>query len=347
MKKVFKYALIIVIALVLFGFTCQFIISIIDDISYPPPGKLVDVGGYRLHINCMGTNKKGLPTVILDAGLGGFSLDWAQVQPEVAKFTRVCSYDRAGYGWSEESPHPRTSKYIITELHELLMRSQEHAPFIMVGHSFGGINARLFAHEYPKSVAGIILIDSSHEDQSDRLPKPPYEFLSLLSLQKYVTTRPWLASIAVASGLPSLILQTQARKFLPHHVANEIRDTYLAKISTRNFLRTWSLEGIHFDESLHQLKAKADAAHVPEFGDMPLYVISAGRPEHWQGMSAAWQQWAEMNYAAWQVLQKDLVTKSNKAKHVVAEKSGHMIPLDQPDIIVAQVKQMVDVLVVD
>lgn len=347
MRKIFKYVLTGVLALIILGFACQFIFTVIDDLSYPPSGKLVDMGGYRLHIHCMGKSETGLPTVILDAGLGGFSLDWVEVQPEVAKFARVCSYDRAGYGFSDESPHQRTSKYIITELRDLLIRSKEQAPFIMVGHSFGGINTRLFAHAYPENVAGIILIDSSHEDQGDRLPEPPYEFLSLLSLQKFVTERPWLAGIAGSSGLSRLILQTQAPKYLPVHVQKEIRDAYLAKISSSKFIKSLSLEKIHFDESLLQLKAKAEFAHVPELDDKPLYVISAGKPEYWEGMSAAWQRWAEMNFAVWQALQKDLVTKSSNVKHIVAAKSGHMIPRDQPDIIIAQIKQMFDALVVE
>ena len=105
---------LVLAGLLLLGLISQAVANAVDAARYPAPGKLVDIGGYQLHINCTGT---GSPTVILDAGLGGSSLDWSKVQPDVARFTRVCSYDRAGYGWSQTGPGPRTSQQIVTELH--------------------------------------------------------------------------------------------------------------------------------------------------------------------------------------------------------------------------------------
>src|SRR6185437_3838481 len=127
----------------LYGLSFQAIASAVDAAHYPAPGKLVDIGGYKLHINCTGT---GSPTVILDAGLGGTSLDWSKVQPAVAHFTRVCSYDRAGYGWSESGPGLRTSQQIVKELHLLLAHAQINGPYVLVGHSAGGLNMRLYAY---------------------------------------------------------------------------------------------------------------------------------------------------------------------------------------------------------
>ena len=150
------------VGLLLLGLSYQAIASALDASHYPPPGKLVDVGGYRLHINCTGT---GSPTVILDAGLGGTSLDWSKIQPAVARFTRVCSYDRAGYGWSESGPGPRTSQQIVKELHLLLAHAQINGPYVLVGHSVGGLNMRLYAYRYPAEVAGMVLLDSTDEHQ--------------------------------------------------------------------------------------------------------------------------------------------------------------------------------------
>ena len=130
--------------------------------SSPAPGLMVRVGDHRLHLYCSG---RGEPTVILDSGLGGNSLDWVSVQPGVAEYTRVCTYDRAGYGWSELGPLPRTSKRIAEELHTLLERAGVAGPYVLVGHSFGGYNVRLFASHYPEKTAGVILLDSAHEDQ--------------------------------------------------------------------------------------------------------------------------------------------------------------------------------------
>jgi pimeloyl-ACP methyl ester carboxylesterase len=154
--------------LVLAGIVYQAIASARDAQRYPPLGRLIDVVGYRLHINSTG---EGTPAVVLDAGVCDCSLNWCLVQPEVAKFTRVCSYDRAGMGWSDAGPSPRTSEVIVRELHTLLTNAGIAGPYVLVGHSFGGYNVRLFAHDYPEEVVGLVLVDSAHEDQWPMLPE--------------------------------------------------------------------------------------------------------------------------------------------------------------------------------
>jgi pimeloyl-ACP methyl ester carboxylesterase len=126
-----------------------------------PPGKLIDLGGYRLHLNC--TGNKG-PTVVLIAGAGDFSFDWSLVQPNIAQFARVCSYDRAGFAWSDPGPIPRTMKQEAFELHTMLRAAHIKGPYILVGHSIGGLVTRVYARQYSQEVAGILLIDSLHED---------------------------------------------------------------------------------------------------------------------------------------------------------------------------------------
>jgi alpha-beta hydrolase superfamily lysophospholipase len=113
-----------------------------DTISSPPlapPGRLIDLGGWRLHLNCAGEGRTAQATVILEAGAGDFSLDWSLVQPSVARFARVCSYDRAGSAWSDLGPRPRTMHQIVSELHTLLEKAGERPPYVMVGHSYGGV----------------------------------------------------------------------------------------------------------------------------------------------------------------------------------------------------------------
>ncbi len=124
-------------------------------------GKLVDVGGHRLYLDCTG---EGSPTVILDAGMGGASDSWSRIQPEIAKFTRVCSYDRANTGQSDSVPKPRTIEQIVDDLHNLLTNAKVPAPYVLVGHSFGGMNVRMYADKYPANAAGMVLVDSSLED---------------------------------------------------------------------------------------------------------------------------------------------------------------------------------------
>ena len=127
-----------------------------DAKTYPPPGQLVDVGGYRLHLNCTGS-----PTVVIESGMGDWSASWSGwVQPEVAKTTRVCTYDRAGAGWSESGSRPPTVEQFAKELHTLLQNADIPGPYVLVGHSLGGFTVRVFVHEYAADVAGVVLIES-------------------------------------------------------------------------------------------------------------------------------------------------------------------------------------------
>src|ERR671916_388334 len=137
--------------------------------AYPPPGEMVDVGGYSLHINCVG---QGSPTVVLDAGSGAMSASWVLVQREVSDTTRVCAYDRAGMGWSEMGPEPRDARQISGELHTLLSKAGIEGPYVLVGHSFGGLYMQTYAARYPDEVAGVALVDSSTEpDQFSQRPE--------------------------------------------------------------------------------------------------------------------------------------------------------------------------------
>lgn len=126
-----------------------------------PTGQLVDIGGYRLHLYCIG---RGTPTIVLIPGAGDYSFDWALVQPALSKQTRTCSYDRAGYAWSDLGPNPRTMRQEAAELRRLLEKAGIRGPVLLVGHSLGGLIARVYAREYPDAVTGIALVDATSED---------------------------------------------------------------------------------------------------------------------------------------------------------------------------------------
>jgi pimeloyl-ACP methyl ester carboxylesterase len=159
------------------GATYQWIATRKELAATPPPGHLVDIGGYRLHLWCTGD---GAPAVILDTGLGGSSAGRGFVQPDVARFTRVCSYDRAGMGYSDPGPSPRTARRIASELAELLVRSGLGGPVVLVGASIAGFDVRVFASDHPERVAGLVLVDASHEDQAHEVPQLA-RFVPLLS----------------------------------------------------------------------------------------------------------------------------------------------------------------------
>ena len=149
------------------GATYQWLATRQELAATPPPGQLVDIGGYRLHLWCTGD---GAPAVILDTGLGGSSADWGFVQPEVARFTRVCSYDRAGMGYSDPGPSPRTARRIASELATLLVHGGIAGPVVLVGASIAGLEVRVFASDHPERAAGLVLVDASHEDQAHEVP---------------------------------------------------------------------------------------------------------------------------------------------------------------------------------
>jgi pimeloyl-ACP methyl ester carboxylesterase len=150
---------IVVITILILGFVYQMIATEVDRHNFPPPGILVDVDGHKMHILCIGN---GSPTVILEAGGFSFSSEWNWVQQQLASSNRVCAYDRAGNGWSEPGPAPRTAQQIVGELHTLLTKANIPGPYVLVGHSFGGILNRVYAAQYPGEVLGIVLVDTAY-----------------------------------------------------------------------------------------------------------------------------------------------------------------------------------------
>jgi pimeloyl-ACP methyl ester carboxylesterase len=231
-----------------------------DARDYPPPGQLVDVGGYRLHINCTGT---GSPTVVIEAGLGDWSTGWGYVQPEVAKTTRVCTYDRAGWGWSEPGPQPRDASQFAKELHTLLQKANIPGPYVMVGHSLGGLPVRLFVHDYPSEVAGVVLIDSMFPGQS------------MFATPSIVTSAiPLLARFGIARLLVK-----------PLGLINYVPPSEKAYLS--KYVRPQSAQTL-VDEIQGIPDSFAQAGAVSTFGDLPLIVLTAGLDQQpgWQAGQA-------------------------------------------------------------
>ncbi len=167
LRIIVRSLLAVIILLAVAGFLYENISEARDNRVNPMPGQLVDIGGHRMHIHCTG---QGTPTVILDSGLGDSYLSWQKVQPQIAQFTRVCSYDRAGLGYSDSSPRHRTSKDIAEELHTLLHNAGIPSHYILVGHSMGGYDVRLYASLYRNEVVGMVLVDASHPEQQKRFP---------------------------------------------------------------------------------------------------------------------------------------------------------------------------------
>ncbi|MEI8301605.1 MAG: alpha/beta hydrolase, partial [Chlamydiota bacterium] len=287
------------------------------------------------HIHSEG---KGGPPVILDAGGGCSSLDWALVQPELAKLTKVCSYDRAGYGWSEESSKSATSQNAVEDLHTLLQKAKIPTPYILVGHSFGGLNMRLYASYYPDEVAGMVLVESSHEELLDRTPLAP----QLNWVQRIFTNQKvWIWACRL--GLVRLTMPMQLHKVIQGWSC-EAKNVYCAKNSTVKAVKAKFAEA-SMDVQKQSMEQLKDAKGL--LGDKPLIVMTAKSLLTTAEMSSFPQELKEYMTAvtkAHEGWQKDLVSKSTQGKQIIIENSSHMIPYDQPGVIVDVVQELVEQL---
>ena len=277
----------------------------------PPPGRLVDVGGYRLHIFCQG---EGSPTVILDAGLGGSSLEWVPVQTRLKKYTRVCWYDRAGYGWSDPGPSPRDSEQITDELWTLLRNADIPGPYVLVGHSFGGYIAQLFAKRFPALTAGVVLIDSSHPEQVQRYLAPPI-------------------GINTAPAPNSTFVSFKGPPQVPAHMPPRLASTALWLLSQSKDRYTVAEEYMNFRRSAAEV---GDAGPMPS---VPVMVVTRGIRE-WKPNNDP--KLGNLVEDLWRHLQDELASESPRSAHIIANHSGHHIHLDQPQLVADAITMIVD-----
>lgn len=300
-----------------------------------PPGRLIDVGGHRLHILCAG---RGSPSVVLDAALGGSSISWSLVQPELARLTRVCSYDRAGFGWSDAGPMPRTAGRIADELRRLLERAGVDPPFVLVGHSFGGLVMRIFARRYRDATAALVLVDPAHpEDWVAPAPKEQVKIDRGVRLCRYGSTaaRIGLAKmVAALVGVGALgparaVVKVVSRGGLSREDEGILAPVWRLPPEARRPLKYFWTQPRFFEALGSQIASicesateALDAAHGG-YGNLPLVTISSTDP----GDHRLRQQEA-------------LARLSTQGEHLVASHSGHWIPLDQPQVVISVVSRL-------
>ena len=267
----------------------------IDATAYPMPGQLIDVGGHRLHLNCTGS---GTPTVVLEPGLGEASSAMAWIAPAVARDTRVCVYDRAGRGWSDAAEGPQDAAQTATDLHTLLERANVPGPYVLAGHSFGGLYILTFAANYPDQVAGIVLLDSTAPASA---PDPPPKAPSYDLVGRISALLPAVAHLGVTR-----LYGQSAYGTLPPRSRDEAR----ARSATASDLASFLNEFLEGSAATHQ------AASLVDFADKPLIVLTAGR-EH---------------DAAWLAAQDKLATLSTNSRHrIVAEATHASLVLEASD----------------
>lgn len=295
------------------------------------PGALIDVGGYALHLWCTG---KGNPTVIMDAGLGDWSLHFRALQTRLSATTQVCTFDRAGMGWSEVAPKPRTSQRIVDELERLLAGANQSGPYILVGHSFGGLNMVLFAHDHLEDVAGVVLIDASHPQQTKKLSAAP----SVLKLQDSEIEGLARLATAIDAGQAG---PSDVRASAPAGIPEAWRDTWAQLFARPESLRTSVAEYAALDTSMAQVDANGS------LGDIPLIVIAHGLKlaatlppavREQAGLAAIDLETYE---SVWRAMQKDHLSRSSRSRMIVAKNSPHYVYFTEPNLVVAAIRDLV------
>jgi pimeloyl-ACP methyl ester carboxylesterase len=276
-----------------------------------PKEAMVDIGGFKFNRSCSG---RGSPTVLLESGNGPTSAGWSRVQAEIAGTTRVCSYDRAGTGRSDESPDARDAEHIAQELHRLLDVAEIDRPLVVVGHSYGGLYVRQYAAMYPADVAGMVLVDSAHPDQWTRHPAAAEQFASMVaSMPEPIRVAP--PDPPVNPDLPSAAGQRMATDGNTVKHLNPSRGEFLSTAATNDQVRRSSVS----------------------LGDRPLLVLSATEHDFPPDLHA---QMAGMHLE----LQRELAGLSSQALHRLAEGADHNGLLTKADTAHTTARSVQDVL---
>lgn len=312
LRRLVRILLALVVVLAFAGFLYENVSEARDRRFNPPTGRLFDVGGFKMHLDCTG---QGSPAVILESGLGDTYVSWRKVQPEIAKFTRVCSYDRAGLGFSGSSSRPRTSQVIAQELHTLLGAAGVAPPYVLVGHSMGGFDVRLYASLYRNEVAGMVLVDSSHPDQESRFPA------ELKNMEGSWLREAEFLEYTMPFGIPRLLDLCE-------------RDP-VARTAECNFHSA--------RENVAEMKAFSESAvqagSTGSLGDLPLAVISHDPDRPSNDLPA---DLAKPTNEAWEKMQEELAHLSSRGTQTVAKNSGHYIQIDRPDVVIDAVHTVVE-----
>jgi len=302
-----------------------------------PPGTLVDLGGHRLHLNCTG---KGSPTVVVENGLGDFSFDWILVQDRVSRFTRICTYDRAGYAWSDPGPKPRTFSQLNLELRDALSKLGEQGPFLLVGHSYGGPVVRNFAAAYPHDVAGMVLVDAAFEGERVGIGGK-----AMMRLGDGATARaiPPPHEEMKESDKPVVLMNTP-----PHQEQQPLDVMYSVLPSAEQKLQLWAqslpeiedAEGSQLEWSGEYFAKWLARPQADTLGAIPLIELTRAEGGYRDGdydIPAA-QLERERKEG-----QAKLVLLSANSRQVIVH-SGHNMDLEAPDDVTAAIREVVETI---
>jgi pimeloyl-ACP methyl ester carboxylesterase len=304
-----------------------------------PPGQLVDAGGHLLHINCLG---EGSPTVLMESGAGDFSFDWALVHAAAAKQSRVCSYDRAGYAWSEPGPTPRTMQQISAELHTALLNAKIEGPYVLVGQSLGGLIVRTYASQYPKEMAGMVLVDSSHEDMLISLTDRTTGKENIVRFRELSRGREIPTVKAMMSGNSSKPPQAQPSsaqsKLDPPYdkLPTSLQQVRLWATSQPNYSLARSSEFDFLPEEMARMYSERSKSKYP-LGNIHLVVLTRSKSQ----VPVAEAPAKETRSESHDRLQSDLANLSTNGKQIISKNGGHHLQLDDPELVIDAITQTI------
>ncbi len=318
-ERIVLSAIVLVAAVVAGSASSNAIARLLFRAHHPPPGQIYTVDGHKMHMYCTGS---GSPTIVLDAGLGDDAVIWSAVQPALANTTRVCAYDRAGFGWSDAGPAPRDADHIAAELHGLLRQARIDLPIVLMGHSIAGIYMRAYAEHHPEDLAGMVFVDGSTPMQQEN---------PAIKAMIGKTPPPWVLALAgnaaFGIGIPRLV--GMCSRTSPGLDAQSSR------------LRAEDRCEMHVDSPISEFRnmerSGLETQHSGPYGSLPILIFSHD-PDKTMVTENLTQKTAE---GIWSQMQEDLKKLSTRSRRIIAKDSSHYIQIDRADLIEKEVPSFI------
>jgi pimeloyl-ACP methyl ester carboxylesterase len=295
-------------------------------VHHPAPGQIYVVNGYKMHLWCAG---EGSPTIVLESGAGDDSLVWGKVRPGLSKTTRVCSYDRAGTGWSEPQPGPRDSDHIVEQLHGLLQQADITGPIVLMGHSIAGMHMRDYVTRYPQNVKGIVFVDGSTPMQQDHFPEE-----LRAKMPRLLWTEILVGGAALYLGVPRVAGQCHSGTGPEDWEVGDLQGENSCSVNVP----------VAVGEYMAFEQDGLETIHTGPYGDLPILIFSqdpANTVDKNMSQNLSPQAFAEMN-STWNQMQEDLKKLSTRSRRIIAKGSGHYIELYRSDLLLGEVPPFIE-----
>lgn len=323
LKTVFACLAITLTLCVVTGTVYQWSQQRAEQEKFQPPGAMIDVDGLTLHLDCRG---QGTPTIVIESGLMSGSASWGLVHEPLAQLTRVCAYDRPGMDWSEPGDEPLQAERVSHRLHQLLAAAGVNDKKVLMGMSAGGVFVREYYQQHPEEVVAMVLVDSSHEQQGRRLP----EINSIVDPSALLSACSWLQPVGIIRAFDLL-----DQSVIPDHLNAELTAVLRAHAYQSHTCAAMLNESDGFELEV------LDTQPPQPLGDLPLLVLSQGKAPADDELSGLSREQAEHLVAGWNQLQQELAALSSNSRRVIARESGHLIHLEQPELLISEVSKLV------